>query len=372
MGKGKGSHVEAQEHRSRPLASLKDPSAFGPPPKHVKYHGDAAASHETTSDADESVTPLSNDGIARPREPPAEDAAPLRQGPPVPYRADTTGLSTRNLPKPPVRYAEAPNFAGISSTKPLPRPKPPLPPRLPPRQMPPPSQEDAPEAPPPYSALPSHADKAGSPVNQGALSRLGSAGIRVPGLGIGGAAASLNPGQGRTQGNRESSSSIPVAEQGSQSPGLPSQLSNLSIQSSSPTQAPARGTSFAQKQAALKTASAFRNDPTSISFSDAKATAATANNFRKRHGEQVVAGWQAGSALNQKYDIANKLNDRAPADNEPGPHQGSRDSAMKDGPGMSALGIRGRPAPPVPKKSFAEGDPAPTVPPVPWSSKPKP
>lgn len=365
--------MEAQEHRSRPLASLQDPSAFGPPPKHVKYHGDAPVSHETTSDADEWVTPLSNDHMERPRELQSEEAAPTRPGPPVPYRADTTGLSTRNLPRPPVRYAEAPDRSGLSSTNPFPRPKPRLPPRLPPRPIAPPSQDVAPEAPPPYSTLPSHADTAGSLVNHGALSRLGSAGIRVPGLGIGGEATSLNSGQGRTQGNRESPTSIPVEDQGRKSQGVQSRFSNLSIQSSSPTQAPAPGTSFAQKQAALKTASAFRNDPTSISLSEAKATAATANNFRERHGEQVAAGWQAGGALNQQYDIANKLNDRARVDNDTSPHRGTRDPAISDAPGMmSALGIKKKPPPPLPKKSVAEGNPAPAVPPVPWSSKPKP
>ena len=41
MGKGKGSGSQ-EEHIARPLATLKDPAAFGPPPKNVNYHGGAA------------------------------------------------------------------------------------------------------------------------------------------------------------------------------------------------------------------------------------------------------------------------------------------------------------------------------------------
>ena len=51
MGKGKsGSSSEEQEHVSRPLHTLKDPSAFGPPPKNVNYHGGAAVPDRTTPD----------------------------------------------------------------------------------------------------------------------------------------------------------------------------------------------------------------------------------------------------------------------------------------------------------------------------------
>lgn len=42
MGKDKDSSSDKDEHISRPLAALKDPAAFGPPPKNVNYHGGAA------------------------------------------------------------------------------------------------------------------------------------------------------------------------------------------------------------------------------------------------------------------------------------------------------------------------------------------
>ena len=43
LGKGDSSKpADDDEHISRPLSTLKDPSAFGPPPKHINYHGGAA------------------------------------------------------------------------------------------------------------------------------------------------------------------------------------------------------------------------------------------------------------------------------------------------------------------------------------------
>lgn len=371
MGKGKDAHVEAQEHRSRPIASLKDPSTFGPPPKHVKYHGGAVGSHGTTSDTTGSVAPSGDEFREQQKEAQFEEASATSNAPSIPYRADTTPLSTRNLPKPPSRYADAPGSPNTSSASMVPKQKPALPPRLPPRQISSPSADVSQPAPPPYSKNPSEVNNAGGLVNRGALSRLGSAGIRVPGLGIGEEPAGPNSGQGGHNGNSGCLNSKPAEEKGTQSQGLQSRFSKLSAKPSSPTEVPAQGTSFAQKQAALKTASAFRNDPTSISLSDAKATAATANNFRERHGEQVAAGWQAGNALNKKYDIASKLSDQARADNETKPSRGAHDLSTSDASRSPSFGTKGRPPPPVPKKPSVEGNSTRTVPPVPWSSKPK-
>ena len=315
-------------------------------------------------DAGEVVSPSSKDHMARQRESQTDEAAATRERPPpIPYRADITGLSTLNLPRPPVRSAGATSSLGVSSTSPSPKPKPSLPPRLPPRRILPSSQGDDPEPPPPYSRHPSQADRADGSVNQGALSRLDSAGIRVPGLGIGGESASSHSWQGRQQGDSESPNATPVKAPGSQLQSLSSRFSNLSIpsSSSSSTDVPAHGTSFAQKQAAVKTASAFRNDPASVSLSEVKATAATANNFRERHGEQVTAGWQAGNALNKRYDVVNQVSNNARVGTD-----------VANGPERSSLGAQSRSPPPVPKKSFVTNQSAPTVPPVPWSSKPKP
>ncbi len=63
MGKGKNSSSEASEHVSRPISELKDPSAFGPPPKHIDYHGGAAMPNQTTPDRRGLGAPLSQDQI---------------------------------------------------------------------------------------------------------------------------------------------------------------------------------------------------------------------------------------------------------------------------------------------------------------------
>lgn len=49
MGRGKGASADAENHVSRPLSTLKDPSSFGPPPKNVNYHGGAAFPYECPS-----------------------------------------------------------------------------------------------------------------------------------------------------------------------------------------------------------------------------------------------------------------------------------------------------------------------------------
>jgi hypothetical protein len=49
VGKGKGGNSEAENHVSRPLSTLKDPSSFGPPPKNINYHGGAALPYDYPS-----------------------------------------------------------------------------------------------------------------------------------------------------------------------------------------------------------------------------------------------------------------------------------------------------------------------------------
>lgn len=60
------------------------------------------------------------------------------------------------------------------------------------------------------------------------------------------------------------------------------------------------GTTFEQKQSALRTAVALRSNPGSVSLSDARAAANTADNFRQRHGEQVAGGIRAANGLQQR------------------------------------------------------------------------
>lgn len=358
VGKGKGNdpHTAAQEHQSRPLASLKDPDAFGPPPKNVNYHGGAAVPNAITPDRRGLGAPLSNEEVRASYEAEesakraAEEEARKPKPPPVPYRADTTGLATDGLPKPPVRQF---NHEEASPVAPATKPKPTLPPRLPPRGP-------TPSSPPPtYNSVTQQQATSGGQLDRGALSRLTTAGVSVPGLNICGA--------NQDSPIKQESAGAPSSVVG-QKPTLNelhSRFSGSSTKSPLP-ESPSQGTTFAQKQAALKTASNFRNDPSSISLSDARATASTANNFRERHGDQVAAGWKSANAFNKKYDVAGKVGgvtgspvvDRQVSAPSP-------DSASSDSP---VVAEKKRPPPPPPKRVGAGSGASP--PPIPLSSKP--
>ncbi|KAM0129221.1 hypothetical protein ACHAP3_007954 [Botrytis cinerea] len=418
MGKGKDPREEALEHNSRPLSSLKDPSSFGPPPKSVKYHGAAALpppnglSSQARSDTGGLGAPIPRSEIIAQQE--AEEEERRRQEeedakpkpPPMPYRANTTGLSIDHLPPPPGRKDGA-----DGRTPPVPppagKPKPPgLPPRLPPRQNSNPAPS-APSPPPTYGAATSEADPHKGILNQGALTRLGAAGVSVPGFGIGSTKskpALPPPPPSRTSTNnpspppppsrtaspqlpaRTASPQIPSRSSSPQVNELQSRFSRLtsspSLSSSSPKPPPpSEGTTFAQKQAALKTASAFHKDPSSISLSDARTAASTANNFRERHGEQVKSGWASANKLNTKYGIADKVGSYGGIsqgkDASAGGHDGNVEnssSPVGNGSiGQSVLGKK-KPAPPPPPKKRSElgapGNGAP--PPIPMATKPKP
>lgn len=316
IGKGKDPHVAASEHQSRPLASLKDPDAFGPPPKHVNYHGGAAVPNAITPDRRGLGAPLSTEEIQakeaeerREREQ-AEEAARKPAPPPVPYRANTTGIDTTNLPKPPVRRLDQEDGQQTTIPATKPKPKPTLPPRLPPRQN---SRPDthAPEPPPTYQAASQQPTGQNGDFNVGALNRLGKAGVSVPGFGIG--SKPQSPTRGSQSPNPWASQSVgtssPTTTQSPSLSGLGSRFSKLSTATPPPSsQSPSGGTTTQQKQDALRTASNFNKDPSSISLSDARATASTANNFRERHGEQVAAGGKWAGAMNKKYDVVNKVN----------------------------------------------------------------
>ncbi|KAJ5948349.1 hypothetical protein N7466_001364 [Penicillium verhagenii] len=186
MGKGKDPSSDRSEHVSQPLSSLKDPASFAPPPKHINYHG-AAAVNETTPDRRGLGAPMSHEQIEQQDRhqkqlaEAEEEAAQKPRPPPVPYRVDTTGLSTNNLPPPPSRRLDSPGPPPTGARPPVMKPKPQLPPRLPPRTD---SPSQRPSPPPAYSAdLPSPSQ---GYVNQEAASRLANAGVSVPAFGIGG------------------------------------------------------------------------------------------------------------------------------------------------------------------------------------------
>lgn len=215
----------------------------------------------------------------------------------------------RTLPAPPQQKAIMP-------------PKPSLPPRLPPRT---PSDDAA-------------------QMNQGSVNRLGARGVSVPGLGIGNGDAHVNELQNRFA-------------------GLKATQNQSQTQNEAQTQdAPAQGTTWAQKQAALKTASQFQKDPSTVSFADAKAAAGTANNFRQRHGEQIAAGAQQANNINNKYGVANKVGGYA-----------SKVQGQTQGQEIGVAAKKKPPPPPPPAKKpqlFQTAGEEGAPPPIPMSTRP--
>lgn len=366
LGRGGGgdSHLEtARNHQSAPLSSLTDPNSFAPPPKRVDYSANPAASRPAPS------TTASSSGSAQQRLQEKQEAQrraeeEANRPPPGPYRSDTTGLNTANLPKPPAfRPGVASPTAGSAA-----KPKPSLPPRLPPRQN---SNPDAyaPEPPPTYNEA-TQAAPSGGMLNQGALNRLGQAGVSVPGFGVGRNASPPVPPR------QNSSPQVPAVQDapattrhGPQLGELQSRFSKMSTGTGN-AEPPATGTSWADKQAALRTASSFRDDPSKVSGADMRNAASTANNFQQRHGAQVASGFKAANGLNQKYGIAGRVNNLASSSTASPPQ-----SPTASGPSSNSVGKKPAPPPP-PKKKELGGSSGPEgsagePPPIPLSSKPK-
>jgi hypothetical protein len=319
MGKGGSEPREdPHSHQSTPLSTLKDPASFGPPPKRI-------------------LNPDGTRQAPQPRHASSREEVEAKP-PPVPYRADTTNLSTAHLPKPPV-------FRPGQAAKPN------LPPRLPPRQNEYP-HEYTPNPPPPYSET--TFTIAQGQLNQGAINRLGQAGVSVPGFGIGRTASPPVP-------PRQTASPVSAipATQTSHGPQLGELQSGFAKMPTPSSEASSTGTTWAQKQAALKTAGSLRDDPSKVSVSDMRSAASTANNFRERHGEQAAAGWKTASGLNQKYGISNNVNSFA----------SSSSSAPAQSSTAGGLGKKAAPPPPPKKKELVGSSRTP--PPVPLGSKPK-
>lgn len=298
----------------------------------------------------------------------------------MPYRANTTGLNTRNLPKPPIRRLDQ-DGGGQTPSPTSVKPKPSLPPRLPPRQNSHPSIH-APDPPPTYTAaIQQEPGTQNDDFNVGALNRLGRAGVSVPGLGIGSKPQSTDtePASSNPWASQVSNSATPSSPSPAQNAPLSGLQSRFSKLSTNPPSPPSQGTTMQQKQDALRTASAFHKDPSSLSLSDAKATASTANNFRERHGDQVAAGGRWAGGMNKKYDVAGKVNGltgagtggsnaqeqtsvsqetiTSPWTNEPSAGQGGASNTIMGG---------FKKAPPPPPHARQTGPP-----PVPLGSKPR-
>ncbi|KAL8678998.1 MAG: hypothetical protein Q9186_004682 [Xanthomendoza sp. 1 TL-2023] len=372
VGKGKTTPKPAEDHVSRPLATLKDPGLFGPPPKNVNYHGGAAVPNSITPDRGGLGAPLSVEEIRNKEEAErreaqaAVEAASRPAPPPVPYRVNTSGLPTSNLPKPPVRRLDqgdqSPASPAGSSTK----SKPSLPPRLPPRQGSTPLPNST-SPPPPYSAVPTVLPAQDGGINQGAVNRLASAGVTVSGFGIG------NSSQSSHQINGSTGSPADTHGPSANSPQLgelQSRFTRLSTSNQNPTP-PSQGTSLADKQAAMRTAQSFRDDPSSVSLTDARKSAATANNFRERHGDQVNAGWKSANTMNKKHDIVNRVSSYASQSGSSSNTGVQQSPSSSIAPPSPLTHLHKRAPPPPPQKPSFSGGSAASPPPVPLSSKPR-
>lgn len=362
MGKPRDTTYEArQEHQSAPLTTLKDPASFGPPPKRINYHGASAADNTAIPDG----SSWSAQAEAQRQAEIAAEAEETQPNPALPYRADTTGLSTDHLPKLPVRRVIEGGHP--ASSQGVPKPKPSLPPRLPPRQN---SHPDlnAPSPPPTYNAAAQD-----SPVqparngylNQASINRLAQADVTVRGFNIGPARTPQSPSHQPDRPALPSRRSAATAS----SPQLNELQSRFSRMASPPAVTPQQSseeTSWAQKQSAIKTANAFRTDPSSVSLSDARNAASTANSFHERHGTQIASGWTSTST-NQHYSIMDRTKVSAVLGQ---PVNAGNTNTVTAGSSTSSLK---KPPPPPPKKKDIQTmlGSTPDPPPIPLSSKPR-
>ncbi|KIV82284.1 hypothetical protein PV11_04405 [Exophiala sideris] len=422
MGKGKdSSKSEASEHVSRPLATLKDPSLFGPPPKNVNYHGGAALPNEITPHTGGLGAPVRLDqtmSANRATESPTREEVVEEQrpaGPPLPYRADRTGLRTDHLPPPPIHREVERNSGGVETQPP--RPKPGLPPRLPSRQntMPSPSPPPVVSSPPPQAAppayeavvtrQPSHQASTNYGINQGAVNRLANAGVSVPALGIGSNNAS-NPWQ-----NEQSRTNVAKSPSPQPQPAT-SQLSEIQArfarmnsnmgangvsqnstssshggpaQSPPPVSTPNTGqqqpqaNTWAEKQATFRTAQNLHKDPSSVSVADAQSAAKSVNSFRNRHQDSINAAGAKATELNKKYNVAGRLNSFLEKHSSPTSETPPSVNAVVTNPPPQpqqpqipeiAASLSRKPPPPPPPKKPSTLAGATSPPPVPLGTKP--
>ncbi|ORY59149.1 uncharacterized protein BCR38DRAFT_351967 [Pseudomassariella vexata] len=394
LGRGdKSSNPES--HVSRPITELRDPSSFGPPPKRDPNAQPAYSHHNhEPATAYSAAAPPPPQSYIRPPPPPPpgsyqhQGAIEEPPAPSKPWSLNSTGLSTSHLPPPPSRRdgktpppTYAPNMAPPGGP-------PSLPPRLPPRSganSPAPSHAPTPPSPTPPSGH----------LNQGAMSRLGAAGISVPGFGIG-RSAPAPPARSSTSTPPPTNTSTSTSMKNGLSE-LQGRFSRLGSSSSKTTDHPSaststsattsmkNGTTFAQKQAAMRTASNFHKDPSSVSLADARSSASTANNFRQRHGEQVASGLQTANSLNQRYGISERAGFGGGGKTDAS-DVADGEAAKPNTFGVMAAGLaaKKKPAPPPPRKK-AElssagvgagtqdqgGSSGPPPPPVPLATRPK-
>ena len=306
LGKGKSSGTQAaSEHTSRPLATLKDPAAFGPPPKNVNYHGGAALPNEITPHRSGLGAPLTPAELAVDNHQ-VEEESTRPAAPALPYRSNTTGVRTDNLPPPPVHRSTQSALPPPPPTRTAaPRP----PPRLPARQNtnPSPSQEIPP---PSYTSV--TPEPAADPyINQSSVSNLSRAGVKVPGFGIG----SGNDNPWSSEKSKTSGGMSELQSRFGRMNGSQTAQSTQNDPATSPAELSTGMPSWKQSQSAFSTAQTLRTNPQNVTLADAQNAAQTANQahtsanaFRERHADSIAKGQAKAKAWDQKYKVTSKLN----------------------------------------------------------------
>ncbi|CAL5867042.1 uncharacterized protein PFLUO_LOCUS1254 [Penicillium psychrofluorescens] len=386
MGKGKDPDSDRVDHVAQPLSSLRDPSTFAPPPK----RGPAGI----TPDRHGVGAPLSQDQINSQnahlqQEVEAQEAAAQKPAPPpMPYRVDTSGLSTNNLPPPPVRRLDSPGSSSPSSTTSA-KPKPPqLPPRLPPRDSPSPYTP----SPPAVSPSPSQGY-----INQEATSRLANAGVSVPALGIGETddrqSQPVNELQSRFSQMKTddySSAGPPPPYQATQptaSPSSPAAGGRSSVQDFRERHADKIDMGKQKLGGVTSRVNTFVEDrqgarPTTNSSEPAAGGRSSVQDFRNRHADKIDMGKQKIGGMTSRLNtfvedrkFSANANKRMP---RPPPNYSSPVESSPSGGGFESAARNKKPPPPPPKKAEIRAPPvvssssaSPAPPPVPLNSKPR-
>lgn len=291
----------------------------------MNYHGGAALPNEVTPHRGGVGAPLKLPQTASANQSTQEEEEPAKLAPPaLPYRANTTGLRTDNLPPPPTHRdvsQAGPPPPPARSTAPKP------PPRLPARQN---TTSPPVEEPPPPSYDTVVPQPASNPyINQSAVSNLSKAGVKVPGLGIGGNNES-NPwkderSQSQTPGrNQLSELQSRFSRMNTSSGETEAASSNAQAQAPSTTSMP----SWQQSQSAFHTAQNLRANPQNVSMTDAQNAAQTANQahrsvsaFREKHADSIANAQAKAKALDQKYKVTSKINKFLDEHTDPDPAQ---------------------------------------------------
>lgn len=286
---------------------------------------------------------------------------------------NTSGLRTDNLPPPPVR--QRPGMAADTSTQSPAisrthtaastvspaspgRSQPQLPPRLPRRQNSNPSEHTPPPPPTYWEATGAQVP----PPNHNAVSRLGQAGVSVPGFGI----------------NRTTSPSTTERTKAHTSNGnavneLQSRFARMSHNSSTPSSPSGQGPISAPNlSSSYSTINKARADPSSVSLSDARNAATTANAVNQRYGSQIGSGLRASGLVSgngTESESTQNINSSG----------FSRAASLVNAAG--AVGKKPPPPPPpakrsglgsAPQSNLPQGDGAGSgPPPVPLGSKPR-